>query len=157
MRIRDLSKVLALSLALIGPHGGALAQSTASHRVSVSIPTVLRLRLIDGATSDRAAHDVAVEVAGDVVRIEPGATRIEVRANDAWALDVEYRPARGSASVPLGASVDGTTWHRLSDGARFADVSPTHGWLSLFVAYRLLTNVADGSYQGTVTYSLTQP
>ena len=157
MRIRDLSKAVALSLALVAPHGGALAQSTVSHQVSVSIPTVLRLRLIDGATSDRAAHDVAVEVAGDVVRIEPGATRIEVRANDDWALDVQYRPARGSASVPLGGSVDGTTWHRLSDGARIATGTPTGDWRTIDVAYRLLTNVADGTYQGTVTYSLTQP
>ena len=157
MRIRDFSKAFALALALVAPHTGALAQGSASHQVSISIPTVLRLRMVDSATSDRATHAVAVEVAGDVVRIEPGTTRIEIRANDDWALDVQYRPAGGSASVPLAASVDGSTWHRLSDGARIATGAPTGDWRSIDVAYRLLSAVADGSYQGTVTYSLTQP
>ena len=46
---------------------------------------------------------------------------------------------------------------RLSVGARIATGTPTGDWRSIDVAYRLLTNVADGSYQGTVTYSLTQP
>lgn len=109
MRLHDLSKVLALCLALAAPHGGALAQGTASHQVSVSIPTVLRLRIDDGATSARAALDVTVLVAGDRVRIDPGSTRIEVRANADWALDVRYQAASIGASVPLGATLDGVT------------------------------------------------
>ena len=49
------------------------------------------------------------------------------------------------------------TWHRLSDGARIATGTPTSDWRTIDVAYQLLTAVADGNYQGTVTYSLTQP
>ena len=157
MRIHDLSKVLALSLALAAPHGGALAQGTASHQVSVSIPTVLRLRIDDGTARDRASLDIAVSVAGDVVRIDPGSTRIEVRANADWALDVRYQTASGSADLPLGATLDGSTWHRLRDGARLAAGSATGGWRAFEVRYGLLASLSDGTYRGTVTYTLTQP
>ena len=156
MRTHDLSKVLALCLALAAPSGGALAQGSASHQVSVSIPTVLRLRL-DDAASDRAALDVAIEVAGERVRIDPGSTRIEIRANAPWALDVRFRPAAGSATVPLGASLDGSTWHRLAGGARLATGSATAGWRTLDVAYGLLRPISDGTYHGSVVYTLTQP
>jgi hypothetical protein len=157
MRTRDLSKVLALSLALAAPHGVALAQGTASHQVSVSIPTVLRLRLDDGAASDRASVDVAVSVAGDRVRIDPGTTRVEVRANADWALDVRYRAAPEGPAVPLGATLDGTTWHRLAGGARLATGSATDGWRPFEVTYGLLQPLLDGTYHGTVVYTLTQP
>ena len=157
MRIHDLSKVLALCLALAAPPWSALAQGTASHQVSVSIPTVLRLRIDDGATRDHASLDIAVEVTGDLVRIEPGTTHLEVRANADWALDVGYRPADGSASVPLGASVDGGAWHHLSSVARLASGSATGGWRTFAVQYKLLESLSDGIYRGTVTYTLTQP
>jgi len=90
MRLHDLSKVLALCLALAAPHGGALAQGTASHQVSISIPTVLRLRIDDGSARDRASLDIAVEVADGVVRIDPGSTRVEVRANAGWAVSYTH-------------------------------------------------------------------
>jgi hypothetical protein len=157
MRLHDLSKVLALSLALAAPFGGALAQGTASHQVSVSIPTVLRLRIDDATVRDRAALDIAVTVAGDRVRIEPGTTRIEVRANADWALDVRYLAASNAASVPLGATLDGSTWHRLVDGARLATGAATGGWRPLEVRYGLLASLSDGTYRGTVVYTLTQP
>lgn len=157
MRLHDRSKVLALSLALASSCGGALAQGTTSHQVSVSIPTVLRLRLDDVAASDRASLDVAIQVAGDRVRIDPGSTRVEVRANADWALDVRYRPATGSASAPLGATLDGTIWHRLADGARLATGSATGEWRAFEVAYSLLASLSDGTYLGSVVYTLTQP
>ncbi len=157
MRLHDLSKVLALCLALVVPHGGALAQGTASHQVSVSIPTVLRMRIDDATTRDRSALDVAVTVAGDRVRINPGSTRIEVRANADWALDVRYRAASNAATVPLGATLDGTTWHRLAGGTRLATGSATDGWRAFEVTYGLLRSLSDGTYRGTVVYTLTQP
>lgn len=157
MRLHDLSKVLALCLALAAPSGGALAQGTASHQVSVSIPTVLRLRIDDATARDRAALDIAVTVAGDHVRIDPGTTRIEVRANADWALDVRYRAASGSPGVPLGATLDGSTWHRLASGARLATGTATGGWRALDVRYGLLSSLSDGTYRGSVVYTLTQP
>ena len=157
MRIHDLSKVLALCLALAAPSGNALAQGAASHQVSVSIPTVLQLRIDDAMAFDRASLDVTVSVAGDGVRIDPGSTRIEVRANAPWALDVRFRSAPGSAAVPLSASVDESTWHRLASGARLATGSATTGWQAYDVAYGLLRSISDGTYHGSVAYTLTQP
>lgn|SRR3990172_4062150 len=157
MRLHELSKALALCLALAALPWGALAQGTASHQVSISIPTVLRLRIDDGAARDRASLDVTVAVTGERVRIDPGAIRIEIRANADWALDVRYRPAPDSAAVPLGATLDGTTWYRLAGGARLASGSATAGWRTLDVAYGLLDSLLDGTYRGTVVYTLTQP
>lgn len=157
MRLHDLSKVLALSLALAAPTGGALAQGTASHQVSVSIPTVLRLRLDDGAVRDRASLDVTVAVAGERVAIDPGTSRVDVRANGAWALDARYRPAPHSTAIPLGATLDGATWHALSSGARLASGGATGGWRTFDIAYGLLSSLSDGTYHGEVVYTLTQP
>lgn len=158
MRLHNLSKILALGLALTAPSVGAFAfaQGTASHQVSISIPTVLRLRIDDATTRDRAALDVAVTVAGDHVQITPGSTRVEIRANAAWALDVRYHPDGGGAA-PLGATLDGATWHSLSNGARLATGSATGGWQPYDVAYGLLGSLSDGTYRGSVTYTLTQP
>ena len=157
MRIHDLPKVLALFLALAVPPWGALAQGTASHQVSVSIPTVLRLRIDDSGTRDQASLDVTVSVADAYVRIDPGSTRVEIRANADWALDVQYRAASIEASVPMGATLDGTTWHRLSGGARLATGTATGGWRAFDVQYGLLHSISVGTYRGTVTYTLTQP
>jgi hypothetical protein len=115
------------------------------------------LRLDDGGARDAASLDVAVSVAGDRVRIDPGSTRVEIRANAAWALDVRYTAAPGNAGVPLGATLDGRAWHRLSGGSRIATGSATGGWRAFDVAYSLLDSVSDGTYRGTVTYTLTQP
>lgn len=157
MRLHDLSKVLALCLALTAPHAGALAQGTASHQVSVSIPTVLRLRIDDDSAHDRASLDVTVSVAGDRVRIDPGSTRVEIRANADWALDVRYHAASPSSAAPLTATLDQTIWHRLAGGARLATGSATDGWRAFDVAYGLLHSISDGTYQGTIVYTLTQP
>ena len=157
MRLHDLSKALALSLVLTAPQGGTLAQGTASHQVSISIPTVLRLRIDDAAEGDHASLEVAVEVAGEFVRIDPGSTRIEIRANADWALDVRYRAASNGVAAPLGATLDGHTWHRLSDGARLGTGSATGGWRAFEVAYGLLGSLSDGTYHGSVIYTLTQP
>lgn len=157
MRMLGLTKVLALTAALAFPPGFALAQSTAAHEVSVTIPTVLRLRVDDGAAADRATIDVLVTVRGAAVAIDPGATPVAVRANAGWALDARYRPADGSDALPLGATLDGTTWHALRHGARLASGAATGGWRDLTVAYGLLASVSDGTYRGTVVYTLTQP
>lgn len=157
MRKLGRMRVLALAAALAVPSGAALAQSSATHQVAVTIPTVLRLRLDDGATLDRASVDVAVQVAGGVVRIDPAATRVEVRANAGWALDAHYRPASGGATLALSATLDGATWHRLSGGARLAVGAATGGWRPYTVAYGVPGPVSDGTYLGTVVYTLTQP
>lgn len=157
MRMLGLSKVLALATALAIPPGVAHAQATATHQVSITIPTVLRLRVDDAAPVDRATVDVLVTVRGEAVTIDPGATRIAVRANAGWALDARYRPAAGSAAAPLGATLDGTTWHALRHGARLATGTATGGWRDLTVRYGLLESLSDGTYHGTVVYTLTQP
>jgi hypothetical protein len=157
MRLYTSWKVLALGLVLAAPHGFGLAQGTASHRVSISIPTVLRLRLDDGATRDSAALDLAIEVAGETVRIEPDRTRIEVRANAPWALDVRYERAADSGEVPLGVALEGMDLRRIAHGIRLASGAATGGWRALDFRYGLLDSLSDGTYHGTVTYTLTQP
>src|SRR3989304_3813076 len=86
------------------PPSGAWVGSSDPRDATPPGPTVPRLRIDAGAARARASLDVTVAVTGERVRIDPGAIRIEIRANADWALDVRYRPAPPRAAPPLGGA-----------------------------------------------------
>ncbi|MFO8149210.1 MAG: hypothetical protein R6T93_02850 [Trueperaceae bacterium] len=157
MRPLELSKVVALSLALVAPLGGARAQSAGSHRVSVAIPVVLRLRLDDGHLAPEGAIDVEVYARAGVTTIDPGTTRVAVRANTTWHLDARFRADTGSEALRLTGRLGDGPWLELCDGARLVTGDATRGWTVFEVAYGVAQVLADGNYRGTVVYTLTRP
>lgn len=157
MRPSSLPRVLVLSLALAVPMGVASAQSTASHGVSVSIPVVLRLRLDDGGSVADGAIDVEVRSRAGIATIDPGATRVTVRANAAWHLDARFRADEGSEALELTGRLGDGPWLDLCAGVRLVDGDPTQAWTVFEVAYGIAHVLADGNYRGTVVYTLTRP
>lgn len=157
MRHLELSKILTLSLALAVPSGAAWAQSTASHRVSVSIPVVLRLRLDDAHAAAGSWVDVRVQARTGVTTIDPRATRVAVRANTAWHLDARFHAAVGSEVLKLTGRLDDGPWLDLGDGARLATGDANRDWTVFEVAYGVAHVLSNGRYSGTVVYTLTRP
>ncbi len=156
MRHLELSKILTLSLALALP-SAAWAQSTTSHRVSVSIPVVLRLRLDDGRTADEGSVDVRVHARTGVTTIDPRATRVAVRANSAWHLDARFHAAVGSEALELNGRLAEGPWLDLCTGARLATGDASRDWTVFEVAYGVAHVLSNGHYSGTVVYTLTRP
>jgi hypothetical protein len=157
MRHLEFSKILTLSLALAVPSGGAWAQSAASHHVSVSIPVVLRLRLDDDHTASEGRIDVEVLARDGFATIDPGTTRVAVRANTAWHLDARFHAASGSEALELIGRLGDGPWLDLCDGVRLVDGGATRGWTDFEVAYGVAHVLSDGRYSGTVVYTLTRP
>ena len=157
MRHLELTKILTLSLALAASSGAAWAQSTASHRVSVSIPVVLRLRLDDGQPAAEGSVDVRVRARAGATTIDPGATRVAVRANTSWNLDARFHAAVGSEALELTGHLADGPWLDLCDGARLATGDASRDWMVFEVAYGVAHVLSDGRYSGTVVYTLTRP
>ena len=157
MRPLELSKVLTLSLALVAPIGRTLAQSTASHHVAVSIPVVLRLRLAGGPTATEGAVVVEVAARAGVTTVDPGSTRVAVRANSSWSLDARFHAAAGSEALEVTGRLGDGPWLDLCDGVRLVDGDALRGWAVFEVAYGVAHVLSDGRYQGTVVYTLTRP
>jgi hypothetical protein len=144
-------------LALLILAGGVLAQTTASHRVSVSIPVVLRLRLDGDRSIAEGAVDVEVVARSGVTTIDPGTTRIEVRANASWTLDARFLADPGSEAVALTARLEGSPWQDLRGGVELLVGDATQGWTVFEVAYGVAHLLSDGVYRGTVLFTLTRP
>lgn len=155
--MRFLCAVATISVLALALAGSTLAQGSASHHVSVSIPTVLRLRIDHQVASDHASVPVSVHVEGARRTIDPAATRVEVLANTAWQLSVSYTPGAGGSGLVL-------SWHALG-GSGVLRASPsllgadraTGGWRPIDVTYGVVNHPADGHYQGVIAYTLARP
>ena len=89
---------LPLLLLLLLTAGSAAAQSGsagAGFTMRVSVPEVLRLRLDDATSSDRATIPIRVDVASGVARIDPAGTVIEVFSNTDWQLGLAVETSDG--------------------------------------------------------------
>ncbi len=125
----------------------ALAQST-KHTVSVSMPTVLHLR-INGVETNSQTLNLIADQQG--VIITPDLTRLEVLANTNWQLmvtinsETKLQALSGSKLVSLSLlpSV-------LLSGSK------TKGWKEYAVSYKA-ASVGSVEEQVTVNYILTQP
>ena len=153
--LRLLYRVTALVALVLA--GAATAQTSASHQVAISIPTLLRLRVDHLVTSDHASVPVNVHVEGSLHDIEPAATRVEVLANTAWELSV--RDASGADANGLALR-----WHALgaSGAVRVspsivASGGPTRGWRAIDVGYAVANEPADGTHRAVVAYTLVRP
>ena len=143
-----------VALLLSGP---ALAQGSAQHQVSVSIPTVLRLRISDRLPRDTVSVPIDVRVDGADRTIDPASTRLEILANTGWQLSARYTAAHVDSGLVL-------SWHALGEGGVLrgspsivAQGRATGGWRAIDVAYGVANAPVDGHYQGVITYTLARP
>ena len=144
--------IVALALA-----GTTLAQGNADHQVSVSIPTVLRLRIDHQVASDHATVPIKVRVDGSLREIDPASTHLEVFANTAWQLSVSFASTADDAGLVL-------SWHALGNGdvlrgnpTGVATGRTTGGWRAIDVEYGVVNEPADGYYRGVIAYTLARP
>ena len=150
--LHGLATIAALALA-----GSTLAQGSANHQVSVSIPTVLRLRLDHQVASHHASVPVSVRVEGALRAIDPTSTRLEVFANTAWQLSVSYAPTAGAADLVLSWHALGASGVLRASSSVLGDGHATGGWRPIDVTYELVSEPADGHYQGVIAYTLARP
>lgn len=144
--------IVALALA-----GSGLAQSSASHQVSVSIPTVLRLKIDHQTASDQARVPISVTVDGGRSTIDPASTSIEVLANTAWQLSVSFQSAEPSSGIALSWSAGGAHGVLRDTPRVVASGRATGGWHGIDVAYGVVNEPADGVYRGLIAYTLARP
>ncbi len=144
--------IVALALA-----GSTLAQGSASHHVSVSIPTVLRLRLDHQVASDHASVPVSIRIEGALRTIDPASTRLEVFANTAWQLSVSYAPVGRDSGLVLSWNALGNSGVLHASPSVLGGGRATGGWRPIDVTYELVSEPADGHYQGVIAYTLARP
>jgi len=135
------------------------AQTRATHEVSVSLPTILRLRIDAGPTWSLGGVPLTIDVAAGVASLEPDHTRVQVLANTRWQLSAAFNPEGNSTPLELGFVVDDrpVTWHRTSLVHVVLRGDATCGWHEETIRYLLAAVPADGSYGGLITYTLTRP
>jgi hypothetical protein len=155
--MRALVALVGLATLVLG--APCAAQTRSSHEVRVSVPTILRLRVDDGALGTVAEVPLSIDVTGGIARIEPGRTRIRILANTRWQLSAAFAPVAGSESLQLTYAVDGNMAVRRS--SEFAPVimrgAATCGWREASVQYGLAGLPADGAYAGVITFTLARP
>jgi len=135
------------------------AQTRTTHEVSVSLPMILRLRIDGEHTRSLGEVPLTINVAAGVASLEPEHTRVQVFANTRWQLSAAFTAEGMSASLELGFVVDDrpVTWHSTSLVHVVLRGDATCGWREETIRYLLATIPADGSYGGTITYTLTRP
>jgi len=155
--MRAVVALVGLAAFLVG--APCAAQTRASHDLRVSVPTVLRLRIDDGAAASAARVPLSVDVASGVARIAPDHTRIRILANTRWQLSASFAPAAGSESLQLTYAVDGdqVVWRASEFAPVILTGVATCGWREASVRYGLARLPADGAYGGVITFTLTRP
>ncbi len=153
--------ILNISIIILMTLGVAAAQDSAGHRVNVSIPNVLKLRLDNGTNTSSASVPIDIQVENGNYRIDPAYSELQIFANSNWQLSASYSPdSTNDAQAQLtwrmndrGSWQDFTAYPRvLSSGEK------TQGWQSLSIAYGLKAPLpTDGNYSGVVTYTLARP
>lgn len=129
----------------------AAAQSTAHNTVTVSIPTVLRLKIDAAGGADRASAGFTIQDS----TVTPDHLTIEVFANDAWSLTVDEVTGSGPH---LRYDVDRSGRWRSTATRSTVGSSPvgTNGWASYYLRFRV-DGRASGRYQRTLLFTLSHP
>lgn len=151
--------VQAVSVFILLVSGCGLAQNSASHTVSVRIPSVLRLRIDGGEAQRRAEEAIRIRVHDGAYAIEPSRTQVRVIANSAWQLHARYEPSgERDAAAKLMWHLGSGPWHPFSAlDTMIAAGTPASGREGLSIVYGLEELPAEGNYRGVVTYTLTRP
>jgi len=144
--------VVALALA-----GAADAHGGASHHVSITIPTVLRLRVDEREARDTLSLPIRVEVTRSQPAIDPASTRLQIFANVAWQLSVSYRPVGDASGLVLRWHAQGASGLLRSAPGIVASGPGTGGWRTIDVDYGVANEPPDGEYQGVISYTLARP
>jgi hypothetical protein len=82
---------------------------------------------------------------------------LALRANAPWELHARFVPAEPGDDLALHASLDGVSWVPLEGGVCLTRGGPTAGWAGLTVAYAVDEIPSDGTYHGSVEYTLAYP
>jgi hypothetical protein len=135
--------------------GFALSQSS-GHTVSVSVPTLLQLRLGD-EVAQQFTLPITADIHEGVYELTPATSTLFVRSNTSWKLLASFTPF---SETPLRLTGRlGLSWQRFkSYEAAFAAGPKTLGWQPLEIAYGIETPLPpDGTYRGIITYTLVHP
>lgn len=156
--------------------GTAFAQTTQSHDVTVTIPSYLKIRMVDGAGALVSAPDaIAFDygAAANAGSFTPGTplprtstnnwADVEVASNDGgWKVNVSTTTTSGFDWSKVIVNNGGSVNFDLTSTADIATGTTTAGWTSLGFGPANFSITFDGTeaatttaYQDTVTYSIT--
>ena len=150
-------RVVPITIVALALAGTAVAHGGASHQVSITIPTVLRLRVDEREARDTLSVPIRVEVARALHDIDPASTRLQVFANVAWQLSVSYRPVGDASGLVLSWHAHGASGILRSAPGVVASGRETGGWRTIDVDYGVANEPADGEYHGVIAYTLARP
>jgi hypothetical protein len=136
--------------------GLAYAQSDSSHTVSVALPTLLQLRY-GGQVGEQVTIPVTARVHDGVYELTPKSSTLFVRSNTDWQLSASFEP-HTNTSLRFVAKLH-NNWQRLKPYlTAFSAGQKTNTWQRLEIDYGLEAPLPpDGTYQGTLTYTLIHP
>jgi hypothetical protein len=137
--------------------GLAQAQSDSSHTVSVALPSLLQLRY-GGQGGEQVKIPVTATIREGVYELSPGGSSLFVRSNTDWQLSASFEPHEANTSLRFVAKLQ-THWQRLKPYLTFFTAGQkTNNWHPLEIDYGLEAPLPpDGTYQGTLTYTLVHP
>lgn len=147
---RSFPPVLILLAAALLTASPARAQSTVHNTVTVTIPTVLRLRIDRAAAQDSASVDFTVQG----TTLSPASLQIDVFANAAWALTVSYGSDRGPGILYRMAGT--RSWWSPSQRPTLVQGPPTRGWRALHLDFKAQTTAAEPEHR-TLVFTLARP
>ncbi len=147
---RALPPVLILLASAVLSAAPARAQTTVHNTVTVTIPTVLRLRIDRSTAQDRASVDFTLEG----TTLTPASLQIDVFANAGWALTVSYASDRGPGILYRVAGTSG--WWSPDQKPTIAQGPPTRGWRALHLDFSAQAPTAEPEHR-TLVFTLARP
>jgi hypothetical protein len=137
--------------------GLAEAQTDSSHTVSATFPTLLQLRY-GGQVAEQVTIPVTATIRDGVYELTPRGSTLYVRSNTDWQLSASFEPQDADTSLRFVAKLQ-TTWQRLKPYlTSFTAGQRTKSWQPLEIDYGLEAPLPpDGTYRGTLTYTLIHP
>lgn len=171
--------IISIVAALLFTTGAVSAQSSQQHEVSVRLPNVLMIRIIDTANGNspiESPSPVLFDFSGqDAATFDPSGTLDPTSTSHNWN-DIVVLANGGGWTVYVSTDNDDFEWDKVSfthnDGVFTLPVddtaslvtsgSRTNGWQSLGISPTSFSLVLDateeaGDFTTTVTYSFTNP
>ena len=153
---RFAATTLTILMGFLALSGVAEAQATATNKVTVHIPTVLRLRVDATSASDRKSVDFHWSASDQV--LTPNTVDVKIFANAHWTLTVQELGTGPNLEYLHPGDPSGWRDPMRGDGVATAQ-GPTGGWLDYELAFRVRPGEVDTTPDGTrtVVFTLTRP
>ncbi len=153
---RSATNALILLLGLLSVSGVAAAQATATNKVTVHIPTVLRLNVDATRARDHKSVDFSWTAKDQL--LTPNTVDVQIFANAHWTLTVQELGAGPNLEYLHPGDTSGWRDPMLGDGV-VTTQGPTGGWLDYQLDFRVrpgeVATTPDGTR--TVVFTLTRP